>query len=66
MRAMGQSFSPDGRHVGITPMIGHFLQDAGCLNIQEQAHALEFSAGTAAQQDSMQDLWIVQARLERL
>jgi hypothetical protein len=64
VQRVGQSFSPDGRHVGITPMIRRFLQDAGCLNIQEQAHALEFSAGTAAHQDIMQDLWIAQKLLQ--
>lgn len=64
MQRVGQSFSPDGRHVGITPMIRRFLQDAGCLNIQEQAHALDFSVGTAAHQDIMQDLWIAQKLLQ--
>jgi len=44
----GQTFSPDGRHVGITPMLGHLLRDAGYQNIQRIAHVLDFSFGTEA------------------
>ncbi len=44
----GQSFSPDGRSIGITPMLGHFLHEAGCQNIQSRAHAIDFSAWTEA------------------
>jgi len=44
----GQSFSPDGRSLGITPMLGRFLRDAGCINIQKKAHAFDFSLGTEA------------------
>lgn len=53
----GQSFSPDGRGVGLTPMLGHFLRDAGCINIQQAAYVIDFSAGTrdheAMRQNSM-------------
>ncbi|HET7640618.1 MAG TPA: class I SAM-dependent methyltransferase, partial [Ktedonobacteraceae bacterium] len=38
-----RSFSPDGRNIGITPMLSRFLRDAGCQNIQLQAHAIDFS-----------------------
>ncbi len=41
-------FEPDGRHFGITPMLGRFLQDAGCQNISEQAYVLNSSQGTKA------------------
>jgi ubiquinone/menaquinone biosynthesis C-methylase UbiE len=44
----GRSFSPDGRSLGITPMLGRFLRDAGCINIQKKAHAFDFSMGTEA------------------
>ena len=44
----GRSFSPDGRSLGITPMLGRFLRDAGCINIQRKAHAFDFSVGTEA------------------
>jgi SAM-dependent methyltransferase len=46
----GRSFSPDGRSLGITPMLGRFLSDAGCINIQRKAHAFDFSMGTEAHQ----------------
>ena len=47
LKVAGQSFSPDGRHTGITPMLGRFLRDAGCRNIRHFASALDYSAGTA-------------------
>ncbi len=47
LKVVGQSFSPDGRHVGITPMLGRFLRDAGYRNIRHFASALDYSAGTA-------------------
>lgn len=43
-----RSFSPDGRSVGITPMLGRFLKNAGCTNIQQRAFAIDFSSGTQA------------------
>jgi ubiquinone/menaquinone biosynthesis C-methylase UbiE len=52
----GRSFSPDGRHIGITPMLGRFLRDAGFVDIQKKAHALDFSAGTEDYGDTYQDL----------
>jgi len=52
----GRSFSPDGRHLGITPMLGRFLRDAGFVDMQKKAHVLEFSAGTEDYGDTYQDL----------
>ncbi len=48
LKVVGQSFSPDGRHTGITPMLGHFLRKAGCQNVQHMASVLDYSAGTDA------------------
>lgn len=45
--AIGQSFSPDGRHLGITPMLRTLLRDAGFLACQMEAAAMEHSTGTA-------------------
>jgi ubiquinone/menaquinone biosynthesis C-methylase UbiE len=42
----GQSFSPNGIHLGILPMLRRFVQDAGCENVRKMAHVLEFSSGT--------------------
>jgi len=52
----GRSFSPDGRHICITPMLGRFLRDAGFVDIQRKAHALDFSAGVEDYGDTYQDL----------
>lgn len=44
----GQSFSPDGRDIGLTPMLGRLLHDAGYVHAQKMAHAIDYSAGTEA------------------
>jgi ubiquinone/menaquinone biosynthesis C-methylase UbiE len=44
----GQSFSPTGRTLGITARLTHLLRQAGYSHLHSQAHALDFSAGTAA------------------
>jgi SAM-dependent methyltransferase len=42
----GRSFSPDGQHLGITPMLERFLRNAGYHNIQREVHTLSFLPGT--------------------
>ncbi len=44
----GRSFSPDGHHLGITPMLESFLRNAGYQNIQRQVHTLSLLPGTDA------------------
>jgi ubiquinone/menaquinone biosynthesis C-methylase UbiE len=51
-----RTFSPDGRHIGITPMLGRFLRDVGCKDIQHAAHAIDFSAGSEAQEEFFQNM----------
>src|SRR5579863_3801709 len=46
--AMKRTFSPDGRHIGITPMLSRFLKNAGCTHINSRAFAVDFSSGTQA------------------
>lgn len=46
MKAAGQRFSPERPMLGITPMLGGFLRNAGFLNIQQKAHVIDFSIGT--------------------
>jgi len=58
LQLAGQSFSPDGRNLGITPMLGHFLHDAGCINIQKKAHVIDFSAGTEAHLSQYQNTMV--------
>ena len=48
MQRASLSFSPDGRHYSITMMLGHFLRAAGCTDIQEKPHVINFSSGTSA------------------
>lgn len=48
LQRAGQSFSPTGQHMGITPMLKRLLHNAGYQNIQHMAHMIEFSAGTEA------------------
>ncbi len=56
LKRAGKSFSPDGRNVGITPMLGQFLQQAHCERIQHAAYALDLSAGTEAHGNLYQNL----------
>jgi ubiquinone/menaquinone biosynthesis C-methylase UbiE len=46
----GHSFSPtpDGQGLWITPMLGYFVQQTGCLQVRQQAYVLDFSAETEA------------------
>ncbi len=46
----GRSLNPysDGQHVGVSVMLAHFLREAGCSDIRQQAYALDFSAGAPA------------------
>jgi len=48
MYRAGQSFSPTGRQISITPMLPRLLKDAGYTNIQQEAHVINHSAGTPA------------------
>lgn len=42
-----RSFSVDGRHIGIAPVLKRLLRDAGFQNVKHQGHVLDISAGTA-------------------
>ena len=59
MKLAGQSFSPDGRHYGITPMQGKFLRNAGYVNIHYKSHVIDCSVGMEAHQDIYHDLLTV-------
>lgn len=55
----GQSFSVDGRNVCMTPMLGHFLRKAGCKNVQQMAHAIDFSTNTEVHEVMYQNHMVV-------
>lgn len=43
-----QSFSANGRVLGITSRLGHLLRKTGYTNVNYKAHAIDFSAGSDA------------------
>ena len=45
MRLAGRSFFQAGPSVGIVPMLGSFLRDAGYQNIKNRAYLIDWSAG---------------------
>lgn len=51
----GRSFSPDGMHVGMVPMLAPLLREAGFQHVQATAHALDCSAGQEAWDAFYQD-----------
>ena len=44
----GQSFSPTGQFLGISPVLPSLLREDGCQNVQITGHVIEYSAGTEA------------------
>ena len=51
----GQSFSPDGRVAGITPVLRRLLRDAGCQQIEYTAYAVDFSHGSETYMSMYED-----------
>jgi SAM-dependent methyltransferase len=51
----GQSFSPDGYHIGLLPMMLPMLRQAGFQGVHAQTAALEGSFGTPAYTSAFQD-----------
>jgi len=60
----GVNFAPDARHIGITPRLRRFLQQAGCVDLKQVAYALDFSVGTAAHLNVYQDLSVAQQLMQ--
>ncbi|MBX5450410.1 class I SAM-dependent methyltransferase [Thermogemmatispora sp.] len=46
LKRAGQSFSPDGRHVGITPVLPRLIRQAGFEQVRLRASVIEWSMGT--------------------
>jgi ubiquinone/menaquinone biosynthesis C-methylase UbiE len=61
---VGISLSADGRNLGIAPRLQRFLHEAGCVNIQERASALDFSAGAEQQLSGYRDLTVAFALMQ--
>lgn len=58
LRAVGQSFSPDGRHLGITPMLRKMLAETGFRSCHTEAIAMEHSAGTDFHRSLYEDYYV--------
>jgi ubiquinone/menaquinone biosynthesis C-methylase UbiE len=50
-KPLGYGFSPDGRSFGITHMLGGFLREVGCEQIESRMHVVDFSADSPAWAD---------------
>jgi SAM-dependent methyltransferase len=59
LKLQGESFSQSGRFTGILPMLGRFLLDAGCVNINYRSHVIDYSYGTEAYEGFRHDAAIV-------
>jgi ubiquinone/menaquinone biosynthesis C-methylase UbiE len=55
LQLSGQSFSPDGRHIGITPMLGRLLREAGFQNMRRKVHMVDASEGMEAYESCYQN-----------
>ena len=52
----GQSFSPNGTHLGILPVLRRLVSDAGFTDIGQKAHAIDFSYGLESHEGFYHDL----------
>ncbi len=59
LKLQGESFSQSGRFTGILPMLGRFLLDAGCVNVNYKSHVIDYSYGTEAYEGFRHDAAIV-------
>ncbi len=60
----GQSFSPDGRSLGITPMLSRFLLDAGYISLQNAAVAVDASSHMEAHWQFYQNFKVLNRLLQ--
>ncbi|RAQ98124.1 class I SAM-dependent methyltransferase [Thermogemmatispora tikiterensis] len=64
LKKAGQSFSADGRHVGLTPVLPKLVRQAGFANVRLRASAVEWSMGTEAHYPVFKD-WLMGLELMR-
>ena len=50
--------APDGHDYGITPIMGRLLQDAGCQDIDQMPHVINFSIGMPVHESMYQNCMI--------
>jgi hypothetical protein len=51
--------------MGTTPLLARFLRDAGCRNVQQRAHVLDYSAGAEAYEGFCQNNMVGFKLMER-
>jgi ubiquinone/menaquinone biosynthesis C-methylase UbiE len=59
MKRFGYGFSPDGATLGITPVLGSLLKQAGYADIGMQPHFFDFSYGTPLYSSHIQNIEVV-------
>lgn len=64
LQRTGRSFSPDGRHLGITPMLEYFLRKAGFEHLQKRPYVLDASMGSEAYSSNYQNIMAVHKMLQ--
>lgn len=62
----GNDFSPNGHHMGTTPMLGRFLRDAGCQNVRHKGFAVDCSYGAEGHQGYYEDMMVFLKLLQPL
>jgi ubiquinone/menaquinone biosynthesis C-methylase UbiE len=55
LKRAGQSFSPDGHHIGILPVLPRLVRQAGFEQVRLRASVTEWSSGTPAHYDVFTD-----------
>nr|BBH92377.1 hypothetical protein KTA_05760 [Thermogemmatispora argillosa] len=53
----GQSFSPDGRHIGLTPVLARLLRRAGFRDVRLHAGAVDWSSDAPLHYASFKDMF---------
>ncbi len=58
LQRAGQSFSPDGRHIGMLPVLAWLVRRAGFTDVRTRASVIEWSLGTPAHYSVFKDCLI--------
>ena len=64
LHSIGRSFVPYGSMLGTTARLGRLLRQTGCIDVQETAYAIDFSAGTPIQQALYQVAWVAHQHIQ--
>lgn len=62
----GYGFSPDGRSIGVTAVLPHFLRLAGYQHLRHAVHVMELSAGAEAWIDYFRNIEVASKMMQHL